>query len=55
MKVDPQEPETLNFNRTEFFVELSKFEEETFISRSQAKRILNGLEKLFPVPGMLSE
>jgi hypothetical protein len=37
--------ENLSFNRTEIIVELSKFNEEVFISRSQAKRILRNLEK----------
>ena len=33
------------FNKTHIIVDLAKFEEETYISRSQAKRILFGLEK----------
>ncbi|MBN1684395.1 MAG: DUF4325 domain-containing protein [Gammaproteobacteria bacterium] len=40
-----QDPNTLAFDRTHILVELSKFEEERFISRSQAKRILFNLEK----------
>jgi anti-sigma regulatory factor (Ser/Thr protein kinase) len=37
--------DTLAFDRTEILVELSKFGEETFISRSQAKRITRNLDK----------
>lgn len=33
------------FDKTVIKVSLSKFQEETFISRSQAKRVLSGLEK----------
>lgn len=33
------------FDKTHIFVELSKLEEERYVSRSQAKRILVGLEK----------
>jgi anti-sigma regulatory factor (Ser/Thr protein kinase) len=40
-----QDPETLAFNRTEIIVELSRLSDEPFISRSQAKRIIFGLEK----------
>lgn len=39
------DPETLAFNRTEIVVAMAKFGDETLISRSQAKRILRGLEK----------
>ncbi|PIQ96831.1 MAG: ArsR family transcriptional regulator [Nitrospinae bacterium CG11_big_fil_rev_8_21_14_0_20_56_8] len=34
-----------SFDKTHIWVQLSKLEEETLISRSQAKRILSGLEK----------
>jgi hypothetical protein len=44
-----QNPETLEFNKTHILVELSKFKEESFISRSQAKRIIFGLEKFHHV------
>lgn len=40
-----QDEESLSFDRTEIIVELSKFKEEIFISRSQAKRILRNLDK----------
>ena len=40
-----QDSESLEFNRTEIFVELSRLGQETLISRSQAKRIIFGLEK----------
>lgn len=40
-----QNPESLAFDKTEIIVELSKLGEEIFMSRSQAKRILLGLEK----------
>jgi len=40
-----QDPESLTFNRTEILVKLSKFGDEVLISRSQAKRILPGLDK----------
>lgn len=40
-----QDPESLEFNRTEIIVELSRLGQETLISRSQAKRIIFGLEK----------
>ena len=33
------------FNRTHILVQLSKLEEDRYVSRSQAKRILSGLEK----------
>ncbi len=39
------DPETLSFDKTQVFVELAKLEDESFISRSQAKRILSGLDK----------
>jgi hypothetical protein len=35
-----QNPDSLVFDKTEIIVELSKLGEETFMSRSQAKRIL---------------
>jgi hypothetical protein len=38
-------PETFKFDKTHIWVELSKLEEESYISRSQAKRLLFGLEK----------
>ncbi len=38
-------PETYKFDRTHIWVQLSKAEEENYISRSQAKRLLMGLEK----------
>lgn len=37
--------EELNFDKTEILIELSKLGHERYISRSQAKRILTGLEK----------
>lgn len=37
--------ETLQFDKTHIVVKLSRFEEERYISRSQAKRILFGIEK----------
>lgn len=40
-----QNSESLAFNKTEITVALSKLEGERYISRSQAKRILRGLEK----------
>ena len=40
-----QDPESHEFNKTEIIVALSKFGEERYISRSQAKRILRNLEK----------
>ncbi|MCK4608126.1 MAG: DUF4325 domain-containing protein [Gammaproteobacteria bacterium] len=40
-----QDPDTLAFNKTYTLVKLSKFKEDRFISRSQAKRLLYGLEK----------
>lgn len=40
-----QNPESLAFDRTEIIVDLSKFGEEVYISRSQAKRILRNLEE----------
>lgn len=40
-----QSSESLAFDRTEIVVELSRFGEETLISRSQAKRITRNLEK----------
>lgn len=39
------DPKTFSFNKTQVLVELAKLEGESFISRSQAKRILNGLDK----------
>lgn len=39
------DPDTRNFNRTQVAVQLAKIGGETLISRSQAKRILIGLEK----------
>ncbi len=38
-------PETYKFDKTHILVQLSKAEEENYISRSQAKRLLAGLEK----------
>jgi DNA-binding PadR family transcriptional regulator len=38
-------PENYKFDKTQIVVKLSKFEEEMFISRSQAKRVVFGLEK----------
>lgn len=40
-----QDPDSLAFNRTEIIVALSRFGNEPFISRSQAKRVTIGLEK----------
>lgn len=40
-----QNVESLAFDKTEIIVELSKLNQEIFMSRSQAKRILLGLEK----------
>ncbi len=40
-----QDPGSLEFARTEIIVELSRLGEETLISRSQAKRVLQGLDK----------
>lgn len=40
-----QDPNSLAFNRTEIFIALSRFGNEPFISRSQAKRVTLGLEK----------
>lgn len=40
-----QEPGGLAFDRTDILVALSQFGNETLISRSQAKRIVKGLEK----------
>ena len=39
------EPDNLSFNKTEILVELSQFKDERLISRSQAKRILETLDK----------
>ena len=39
-----QDPKTMKFNKTDIIVSLSKFDEERYISRSQAKRILKNLE-----------
>lgn len=38
-------PETYKFDKTHILVQLSKAEEENYISRSQAKRLLTSLEK----------
>lgn len=40
-----QNNDTLQFDRTEIIVKLSQFEEDVFISRSQAKRILRNLDR----------
>lgn len=40
-----QTPETLEFSKTDIFVKLAELGGERFISRSQAKRILRGLEQ----------
>ncbi len=40
-----QDSESMEFNRTEILVELSRLGQEILISRSQAKRIIVGLEK----------
>lgn len=40
-----QDPDSHAFNRTEIIVALSRFGNEPFISRSQAKRVTIGLEK----------
>jgi len=42
-------PETLQFDRTHILIALSKFGEEQYISRSQAKRVLLGTDKFKPV------
>ncbi|HLX52737.1 MAG TPA: DUF4325 domain-containing protein [Aquella sp.] len=39
------EPDSLSFNKTEILVELAQFKDERLISRSQAKRILEKLDK----------
>lgn len=39
------DPDTRNFNRTQVAVQLAKIAGETLISRSQAKRVLMGLEE----------
>jgi len=39
------DPETHKFDKTNLFVKLSRLEEEQYISRSQAKRLLTGVEK----------
>lgn len=44
-KLDPNNPGAKKFDKTHILVELSKLEEERYVSRSQAKRILIGLEK----------
>lgn len=44
-KLDPNNPEVKKFDKTHILVTLSKLEEERYVSRSQAKRILIGLEK----------
>ncbi len=40
-----EDPETKAFSKTHILVDLSRSNEESFISRSQAKRILMGIEK----------
>jgi hypothetical protein len=40
-----QDEDSLAFNKTEIIIKLAQFEEETLISRSQAKRITFNLEK----------
>lgn len=42
---DPDDPAISKFSKTHILVQLSKLEEERYVSRSQAKRILLGLEK----------
>lgn len=42
-----QDPEGFGFDRTDILVELSRFGQEKLISRSQAKRILRGIESRF--------
>ncbi len=42
---DFQEPDELSFDRTEIVVELSKLGDERYISRSQAKRVCEHLER----------
>ncbi|MFA5252118.1 MAG: DUF4325 domain-containing protein [Phycisphaerae bacterium] len=44
-KTDPANPGAKKFDKTHILVVLSKLEEERYVSRSQAKRILIGLEK----------
>lgn len=44
-----QDPESFEFNKTHIVVQLSKFQEERLISRSQAKRITLGLERFHHV------
>jgi GGDEF domain-containing protein len=39
------DPETFVFDRTHILVDLSRSNEERFISRSQAKRVLTNLDK----------
>ena len=39
------EPNNLGFDKTEILVELSRFKDERLISRSQAKRVLDTLDK----------
>ena len=39
------DPEKLNFDKTEILVQLSKLGGDRYISRSQAKRILSGLDR----------
>lgn len=36
-------PETFKFDKTQIRISLGKFQEDTFVSRSQAKRVLNSL------------
>ncbi len=40
-----QDPQSLSFNRTEILIKLSQYGDTPLISRSQAKRIIIGLEK----------
>ncbi|MCX5634638.1 MAG: DUF4325 domain-containing protein [Planctomycetota bacterium] len=42
-------PHTYQFDKTHILVELSKLEDENYISRSQAKRLLFGLEKFHDI------
>lgn len=44
-----QAPDELDFDRTDILVKLSLLDEEQLISRSQAKRILRGIDKRFTV------
>ena len=40
-----QNPDDLGFNKTEILVELGRNPEDTYISRSQAKHVVSGLER----------